>query len=104
MNDSGPTAWRINSLLIANAHHIVAQQYLLIIDLVEERDRNVARVQDALGSPIIIQNRSTWQGPRIHDRPYLLQCLVNVTRKHGFGHYRARVETQGINPRGGEYV
>ena len=25
-------------------------------------------------------------------------------KKQGFGHYRARVETQGISPRGGEYV
>src|SRR6478736_828062 len=82
---------RINSLLIANAHHVVAQQYLLIIDLVDERNRNVARVQYALGSPIVIHNWSTWQNPRVHDRPYLLQVLVNATRKHGLGHYRARV-------------
>jgi hypothetical protein len=33
--------------LIANAPHIVAQQYLLIIDLVDERDCNIARVHDA---------------------------------------------------------
>ena len=60
---------RINSLLIANAHLIVPQQYLLIIDLAHERNRNVACVQDALGSPIVIQNRSTWQSPRVHDGP-----------------------------------
>ena len=44
------------------------------------------------------------QGPRAHGRPYLLQILVNVTSKQGFGHYRARVETHGIDPRGGEYI
>jgi hypothetical protein len=60
-------------------------------------------MQDALGSPIVVQNRSTWQGARVHDRPYLLQFLVNVTRKQGFGHYRARVEIQGVSPSGGEY-
>jgi hypothetical protein len=53
---------------------------------------------------MVIHNWSTWQNPRVHDRPYLLQVLVNATRKHGRGHYRARVETEGINPRGGKYV
>jgi len=43
-----------NSLLIANAHHIVSQQFLVVIDLVKERDRNVAREQNALGPPIAI--------------------------------------------------
>jgi hypothetical protein len=51
---SGPTAGHIDSLLIANAHHIVAQQYLLMSNLVEERARNVARVHDAQGAPIVI--------------------------------------------------
>jgi hypothetical protein len=35
---------RINSLLIANAQHVVAKQYFVVIDLVDERDCHVARV------------------------------------------------------------
>src|SRR5262249_30205214 len=70
-------------LLIADAHHIVSQQFLIVVDLVDERDRNVAGEQDALGPPIVIQNRSTRQSPGVHDRPYLLQCLVDVTGKRG---------------------
>src|SRR5262245_25487784 len=91
-------------LLIADAHHILSQQFLIVVDLVEERDRNVARVQDALSTPTVIQNRSTRQGPRGHDRPYLVQWVVDVAGKRGFGHYRARVEAQGIDPRSGEYI
>jgi hypothetical protein len=44
----------ISSLLISNAHHIVAQQYLLMSNLVEERSCNVARVHDTLGMPFVI--------------------------------------------------
>jgi hypothetical protein len=47
----------MNSLFIANAHHVVAQQYFVIIDLVDERNCDVARVQYALGSPPVIPRR-----------------------------------------------
>jgi hypothetical protein len=49
-------------LLIADTHHIVSQQLVIIIGLADERDRDVAREQDALGPPIVIQNRSARQG------------------------------------------
>src|SRR4029078_9408337 len=75
-----------------------------MIDLVEERDRNIARVHDALRSAIVIQNRSTRKGLRVHCLPYLLQCLVSMAGQHGGGHYRSRVKPRRVTPRRGEYA
>lgn len=70
----------INLLLIPDAQYVIAQQYLLVCDLIEECARNVARVNDALWPSRVVENRYKSQGPCAHGFPYGLQCLVHTAR------------------------
>jgi hypothetical protein len=89
-------------LLIPNAHDVIAQQFLLVRVLVEKCASNIARVDDALGPSLVIENWSTPKGTDVQVRPDLLHGLIDAARNNGTGHYGACMRVAGFGSCTGE--
>jgi hypothetical protein len=55
--------------MIADTHHIFAQQKLLILDLFEENLKRISRVEHPYWPRVLVHDGDVLQAALLHDRP-----------------------------------
>src|SRR5688572_13201946 len=91
-------------LLIADAQDVIAQQFFFLRDLVEKREREIARVDYSQGSSFTVDNRGASKGPLVQDRPDPFQRLLDMARENWRGHHGARARAQHVGSAAGEQL
>ena len=69
---------RLSKLMIAHTHHIVAQQYLLMLDFLPQNFERISRVEHAYRSGILPHDGDILETAFLHDRPDIAQSVART--------------------------
>src|SRR5208337_1702318 len=81
-----PSPLCLSNSWVTDAHHIISQEHLLMLDLFEKSFEHIPRVEHGDWPRVLIQDGYVLQPPVFHRRPHVMQQVIGVEGHDGPGH------------------